>query len=243
MISFREYFTLYEAANIHSLDAGDHVTLKIGGQDVKFQVRSKQAATSSTPKPADAGEGYGYYANLEPMEDFGNLENISPQTKDSQPSAIYNVGTVHNIPLDVVKQMVDSGQGTWTPKSNIPASTATPANSTADSAKQPGQPGYGEGGTGGAQSNNQLTAGRQLAYDTINRASAEKSAKSALGAKIGQGIDDVARRMVPDQKKDVTGPSVYAKDGPGGVAHQQIVPTGDARYDAKRQKELTNRIS
>lgn len=239
MISFREYFTLYEAANIHSLAAGDHVTLKIGGQDVKFQVRDKQASTSSTPKPADAGDGYGHYANLEPLENFGNLENISPQTKDTQPSAIYNVGTVHNMPLDVIKQMVDSGQGTWTPKSNIPASTATPGAP----AKQPGQPGYGEGGTGGAQSDDKLSSGRQLAYDTINRASAEKSAKSALGAKIGQGIDDVARRMVPDQRKEVRGASVYAKDGPGGVAHQQIVPTGDGRYDAKRQKELTNRIS
>lgn len=239
MISFREYFTLHEAANIHSLDAGDHVTLKIGGQDVKFQVRSKQASTSTTPKPADAGEGYGYYANLEPMEDFGNLENISPQTKDTESTAIYNVGHVHNIPLDVIKQMVDSGQGTWTPKSNIPASTDTPGTP----AKQSGQPGYGQGGTGGAQSTDQLTAGRQVAYDTINRASAEKRAKSALGAKIGQGIDDVARRMVPDQKKEVRGSSVYAKGGQGGVAHQQIVPTGDGRYDAKRKEELTNRVS
>ena len=49
--------------------------------------------------------------------------------------------------------------------------------------------------------------------------------------------------MVPDQKKEVRGASVYAQGGQGGVAHQQIVPTGDARYDAKRQKELTNRIS
>ena len=146
MISFREYFTLYEAANIHSLDAGDHVTLKIGGQDVKFQVRSKQAATSTAPKPADAGEGYGYYLNLEPIENFGNLDNISPQTKDTQPTSVYNVGTVHNIPLDIIKQMVDSGQGNFKHKSEVSASTATPANSTAASAKQPGQPGYGEGG-------------------------------------------------------------------------------------------------
>ena len=243
MISFREYFTLYEAANPHNLATGDRVTLKIGGQDVEFQVRDKQSSTSSTPKPADAGEGYGYYLNLEPIQNYGDLENIAPQTKDSQPMTQYNIGTVHNIPLDVIKQMVDSEQGSYKHKSEISGSTATQANSTANSAKQPGQPGYGEGGTGGAQSNDQLTAGRQLAYDTINRASAEKSAKSALGAKIGQGIDDVARRMVPDQKKEVRGASVYAKDGPGGVAHQQIVPTGDARYDAKRQKELTNRIS
>jgi len=238
VISFEEYFTLSEAANIHSLDAGDQVTLKIDGSDVVFTVKSKQASTSATPKPAGAGEGYGYYANLEPTQDYGSATNISPQNKATQPTTLYNVGTVHNIPLDIIKQMVDNQEGSWRPKSDVAATAGA-----AKPAGKPGEPGYGEGGTGGAKSNDQLTAGRQVAYDTINRASAEKSAKSALGAKIGQGIDDVARRMVPDQKKEVRGSSVYAQGGQGGAAHQQIVPTGDARYDAKRQKELANRIS
>ena len=202
--------------------------INVGGKDMKFKVvRRERGSAAGTPGKT---VGYGHYIDLDPQEDYGSHPNIDPTS--TEPSFVYNKGNHIQTTLDVIHDMGE--------KVKVSHPTDSSTTNTTD---RPGEPGYGEGGTGGAQSNDQLTAGRQLAYDTINRASAQSRAKSALGAKIGQGIDDVARRMVPDQKKEVRGASVYAQGGQGGVAHQQIVPTGDARYDAKRQKELTNRIS
>jgi hypothetical protein len=228
VISFKEYFVLSEnVANIHTMDKGDKLTLNIGGMDIEFKVLSKQKSESLGTKPVAAGEGYGHYVNLEPTGDFGTLENISPQTNATYPTTGYNIGTKHNIPLDTIKQMLDGGKGKWDPASEVAAGTPAGAQAAA-------QPGYGQGQSGPAQ-NSEMSGLQRFGHDVINKASAETSAKSVLGGRVGRAMDNVARDFVGTPVAEPTGASVYAKDGKGGTAHGQRAATGNVQYDKSRQ--------
>ena len=237
MIPFREFYLAEQdsTANPHSIKKNDKLELTIDGRAITFLVLDKQQKRGTKPT-AGGGPGTGYYLDLEPVEDYGQGSDIANPTGAS---VNYAVGQRFNVPLDIIINKVNAGEGQIHFASGVAdGSTQQQTGAGAGAGPGGGTQGYGAGqgrvdpdtdpwkGPGGAA--------QKYGHDVVSQHGMEKSAQSVLGARIGKWGDKMLHKAIGIPTKDATGPSVYAAGGPGGTAHGQRAKVGHSELDAQQ---------
>lgn len=208
-----------EAVDLSNPEIGGVLKLTLDGQPAEFKIAGE---------PGVAGDGSAI-ATVEPLQQYVHFKNIALTPGGGppiDPVTSYEPGTSYQINLGELEKggMVNE---------YIPPAAGT----SAAAGGEEGDPtGAGSGVAAAADDaeswKGPVGAAQKYGHDLISQKGAQASAKSNLGKLFGGKFDQWAHQAIGIPTKKAVGPSVYAKGGPGGVAHGQRAKVGHAELDA-----------